>query len=309
VVVTVAAAAIALAVTPLAAALARRAGVVDRPGPLKVHPEAVPYLGGVGVAAGLAGAVVAARPALALPLLGALVLGVADDARDVPPRLRLAGQVGVGVVTAALLDVRLATGLGFVAVAVASVVLMNGVNMVDGLDGLAAGVTLVAAVGFAALLHGDGRTLALGLAGAMAGFLWWNRPPARVYLGDGGAYLLGAALAALLAMAWHRHVPASRSVAALALVGFPAGELAFAVVRRARSRLPLFSGDRRHLYDRLATLGWSGTAAAGACVLGQVVLAAIAVAAGHATTAVAAVVVAAAAAAVLATGASVGSLR
>ncbi len=64
-------------------------------------------------------------------------------------------------------------------------------NLIDGLDMLASGVVTAAAVGFAAVLHGPGRQLAVALGASLIGFLTFNRPPARVYLGDGGAYLLG----------------------------------------------------------------------------------------------------------------------
>ena len=75
-------------------------------------------------------------------------------------------------------------------VVLGTVLLVNGMNFLDGLDGLAAGVAATTSVGFAVLLVGSGRYLAVGLACALAGFLVFNRPPARIYLGDSGAYLL-----------------------------------------------------------------------------------------------------------------------
>ena len=81
---------------------------------------------------------------------------------------------------------------------------MNGMNLVDGLDGLAGGVATASGCALAALLHDDARLQAEALALGCVGFLTLNRPPASVYLGDGGAYLIGTSLALLLASAWQR---------------------------------------------------------------------------------------------------------
>lgn len=268
---------VAVAATPLAMRLARTTGLLDRPGDLKIQTRAIPYLGGLGVAAGLAVAVVPHRPALLLPLGLALVLGVVDDARHVDPFVRLAVEVAVGLTTAAVLPTRLPGPLGVVAVTLVVVLVINGVNMIDGLDALAAGVGLVSAIGFAVVLDGDDRTVALGLAGALAGFLVFNRPPARVYLGDGGAYLLGAALAALLVMAWAPEGPLALSLGALPLVACAVAELAFAVLRRKRSGARLSAGDRSHVYDQLVHRGWSRNRSVAAYVVAQALLAALAV--------------------------------
>ena len=222
--------------TPLAMTVATRTGVVDRPGPLKPQASPVPYLGGVAVfAAALVGAAIG-HPAVIGPLAGAVVLGVLDDRFDVPAPARLAGQVAVGAAIAAVVPTRFGPVGGGVLVVVVTIVLMNGVNFLDGLDALAAGVVAVACVAFAIVLHGGGRDLAVAVAGALVGFLVYNRPPARVYLGDAGAYLLGAALCVLLASAWPTGARPALGVASLVIVAVPVGEVAFAIVRRARAR-------------------------------------------------------------------------
>ena len=270
-----------LATTPVAMGLARRTGLLDRPGPLKIQHRPIPYLGGLAVAAGLAVAVATARPLLALPLGAALVLGVVDDSGHIQPYVRLAVEAAIGVATAAVLPNRIGGPLGWVLVTLVVVVVINGVNMIDGLDGLAAGVALAGAVGFALLLGGDGRTLALGLAGALAGFLVFNRPPARIYLGDGGAYLIGAALASLLVLAWASERPMAVSVASLAMVACPVGELALTIVRRRWSGRPLSAGDRDHVYDQLVRRGWSRNRSVAVYVIVQSFLVAIGLSAVH----------------------------
>lgn len=268
-----------LAATPAAARLARRANILDHPGDLKIHTRAVPYLGGVGVAAGLAVGVAPTRPSLLLPLGLALALGVVDDARHIGPVIRLIAELAVGLTTAAVVPIRMPGLLGVLAVTLAVVVLINGVNMIDGLDALASGVALVSALGFAVVLDGEARSVALALAAALAGFLVFNRPPAKIYLGDGGAYMVGAALALLLCLAWAENRPMALSLGALPLVACAAAELGIAVLRRLRSGSRLFAGDRGHIYDQLVDGGWARNRAVGAYILVQAVLVAIAVAA------------------------------
>ncbi len=271
---------VALVITPLAMAVARRSGIMDRPGALKSQAEAVPYLGGVGVFAGVAVGVLSGRPTVLVPLTAALALGVADDRFDLPPLVRVLGQLVIGVAVVLTCPLHLPGYAGILLVSV-TVLLINGVNLIDGLDLLAGGVAAVAALGFALVVHGWGRQLAVALAAALIGFLWYNRPPARVYLGDGGSYLLGTVLAVLLAAAWGPGVPVTSGTAALALVALPAAEVAFAIVRRSRGRRALTAGDRGHPYDRLVDRGWPRPAASGAYIGAEAVLALGAVAAAH----------------------------
>jgi UDP-GlcNAc:undecaprenyl-phosphate GlcNAc-1-phosphate transferase len=261
--------ALALALTPLMAMLARRLGVVDEPGPLKVQRASVPYLGGVAVGIAVAAVVGFDRPSLLIPLTLALALGVADDVVELGVGARLTGELLVGLAAAAVVPHR--GPLGALATVAFAIVLLNAVNLLDGLDGLASGVVAVAAVGFALVHDGSARTLAWALAGALLGFLVWNRPPARIYLGDGGSYLLGTALALLLAMAYGRGQPVDLAAGALLLVAVPVADTSVAIVRRWRARRPLFAGDRGHIYDQLVDRGWSTRRSTLACVLAQVV--------------------------------------
>lgn len=284
VVVGVAAFATAVVFTPVFMAVAKRTGVVDRPGPLKPQSTSVPYLGGVAVfLAALVGAALG-HPSVIAPLAAAVVLGVLDDRLELPAPLRLMGQAVIGVGIALVVPTRVGGLGGGVLVAVIAVVLMNGVNFLDGLDGLAGGVVAVGCAAFAVLLHGGARDVSVALGAALVGFLLYNRPPARVYLGDGGAYLLGAAMAVLLASAWMPGARAALSVASLGIVAVPVAEVTFAVVRRLRARQSITSGDRRHPYDLVVARGWPRGAAALAYVGAEAVFAAAAVGASKAHT-------------------------
>jgi UDP-GlcNAc:undecaprenyl-phosphate GlcNAc-1-phosphate transferase len=272
-----------------------------------VQRTPVPYLGGLAVAAALALAGFESELRLLLPPLAALLLGVADDARDLDPKLRLLCECAIGVGVAAAVPHH--GVVPFLAAAVVTVVLVNAVNLLDGLDALASGVGLAAAVGMAWVTEGDGRALALALAGALAGFLVWNRPKAKVYLGDGGAYLLGTVLAELWALAWRPHGSLGRPIAAALLVAVPLIDTTVAVVRRRRSGHPLFQGDRAHVYDQLVDRGLGVPVAVGCCVAGQATLSTVGTLATRLETAGAVAVTAVAVAGVIAGVGALGFTR
>ncbi len=295
--------------TPVAIVAAKRFNIVDQPGALKPQTRPVPYLGGIAVFTGLAVGALTGRPSVLLPLAASLGLGVADDLVDLPAGLRLVCQVGVGALVVATLPLHLPGALGAVALIVVTILAINGVNLIDGLDMLAAGVVAVAALGFAEVLHGAGRQLSIALGAALAGFLLYNRPPARIYLGDGGSYLLGTALAVLVGYSWAPGVPIPVGTAVLALVAVVVAEVVFAAVRRIRGGRSPLAGDRRHPYDRLVARGWSRPAASVSYVGIEAIMAVGAVVAAHLVSMAAAVAVDVVAAAGLVAGAAaVGAL-
>jgi UDP-GlcNAc:undecaprenyl-phosphate GlcNAc-1-phosphate transferase len=265
---------VAVVATPVAMFVATRIGFVNQPGHLKVHARPIAYLGGAAVLAALAGPVVAARPSLLVPLVLATVLGLADDATDVPPVARLAVEVAIGVAAA---WVAAPHRVGYVVLGVVVVVvLINAVNFLDGLDGLAASVAAIGAFGSFVVLSGWSATLALALVGALAGFLVWNAPPAKVHLGDSGSYLIGTALALLFLAAAPRDAPVVS--AAFLFVGVPVADTGVAIVRRLRAHTPLMRGDRGHVYDQLVDRGWPAPTAVVACASAQAMLTAIGIA-------------------------------
>lgn len=248
--------ALALALTPAARALGLRLGFVDDPAgdELKIHRRPVPVLGGLAV-------VLAAFAALALtgdepPLVVvaaaaiALVAGLVDDIRRLPPLVQAALQVAAGLVlVAGGVDLAGLGAFGPLVVIVLVVAGANSVNFIDGQDGLAGGLVAIACLGLAGVAA-SGAQLGLAVAGALAAFLLWNRSPARIFLGNGGAHALGTilavlAIAAIDADGWRGFF------AATLCVGIFAFELAFTVARRLGSR-SLSVGDRLHSYDLLA---------------------------------------------------------
>jgi UDP-GlcNAc:undecaprenyl-phosphate GlcNAc-1-phosphate transferase len=241
------------ALTPLFATIARRLGVVDRPGALKVHSTPVPLAGGLGVVAGWLAGGLAAGSGLRGSVVGAaaaaFALGMTDDVRPLPPILRVAGLIGVGTIAwSGGISLEILGPLGGVAVAMACVGATNGVNLLDGLDGLAGGCVAISALGLA-FVGGFGGAAAPALAGAAVGFLLWNRHPARVFLGDGGAYAVGIVLAVAVALAAGGGLRST--ITAVSCLGVFLVEPADAIVRRIRHRRPISLGDRDHTYDRM----------------------------------------------------------
>lgn len=285
-----------LVLTPLVRALALRAGIVDRPGERSVHDEPVPILGGVALYVAFALAVWlfagggGENRGLLLGGAAILALGLADDwgkargfrqpgwlfereGRGLRPWVKLAGQAGAALILCAfgvqIVMVRLPiVGTEFfnsfaVPVTVLWVIcLTNVINLIDGLDGLAAGICAIAALTLlgTAIDSGQGLLavlLSAALLGSCVGFLPWNWAPARIFMGDAGSMFLGFALAAVSVEGALK----SPAVVALAVpvlaVGLPVFDTLLAVIRRLRRGRPIGSADREHLHHRLLQIGLS----------------------------------------------------
>ncbi len=230
-----------------------RSGFVDVPDDeLKTHSGRPVPLGGVAVYVALhSGLAVMGEFDIGL-LAGStvvLILGLADDRLSLSPIIRLVVVSGAALATALLRpDPSLAGAIGFT---VAVLIVVNAINLFDGLDGLVAISATLTSLGLAAVFW-SWPPLVLGAA--LLGFYLWNRPPARLYLGDNGAYLIG------LSLVWLAYAGAESGweiLVGLALVGVPLIDMAATIFRRYRSSDPLFEGDRDHSYDRLHQSGRS----------------------------------------------------
>jgi len=255
-----------LYLTPLFRDAARRFGILDRPdGVLKTQKEPVPYLGGVAVFASvLIPTAVFLRFSDRLPglLLGAaiiVIVGLIDDIGRLSPGIKLLAQVvAVFVMLKAGIRIRIeafpplaCVGLTFLWM----ILLVNGFNLIDVMDGLAAGVAAVSAAALAAvfLMQGDGlgAALCLSLAGSLLGFLRFNRPPAQIYLGDAGSLFIGFLLGGLAIQADYTERNPLGWLTALAVFAVPLFEIAFVSYLRLRRGAPIFIGSRDHFSLRL----------------------------------------------------------
>jgi len=277
---------VTLALTPAARAFAVRVGALDHPGPRRVHAVATPRFGGLGMALAVLGVAWLARalpgPARELdmrPLLGLtcaaipmLALGVLDDLGSVGPWVKLLVQAcaaltltvfgfGVPLLTNPF-GAAIVTGLWSLPLTVVWVVaLTNAVNLIDGLDGLATGVVAIAcgALWVTGREHGDFYVMFLAaiLLGACGGFFFWNRPPARIFMGDTGSQFLGLTLSAISLLENRKGTAALTLLLPLVALGVPLADGALAFVRRLVRGRPVFRGDAGHIHHRLLDAGLS----------------------------------------------------
>ncbi len=135
----------------------------------------------------------------------------------------------------------------------------NLINLIDGVDGLAGGICLMLMALLAYVGHQSGSfaLLVSGMAGALLGFLWFNFPPARIYLGDGGAYFLGFQIGLFAILSSHKGTVFAALVAPLFVLALPIVDTALAILRRGLRGLPIFRPDRRHIHHHLLDMGMS----------------------------------------------------
>lgn len=276
---------VALAITPGVIFLAAKTGAMDAPDARKVHKKPIPRIGGLGIYAAF---MVSMLTVMAFTDLSAdvfhelvglmvsgtmiVILGLIDDYTNLPAKVKLAGQIAAACVLVAF-DVRIdfisdpfGDFLYLEVFAIPATIfwivgLTNTVNLIDGLDGLAAGVATIAAVTiFLVALQQDFLLVAVltaALAGAAIGFLYYNFNPARIFMGDTGSMFLGFMLAGISI------IGAVKSAATIALIvpilalGLPILDTTFAIVRRYRGGVPIFKPDKGHLHHRLLDLGFT----------------------------------------------------
>jgi len=263
-----------LALVPLIRRLCVRWKIFDQPGHLKIHGEAIPRLGGVGIVFALVAGLVSAlhgapgRAPFFVAALGLVWLaGFVDDLRELGPAFRLLAQIGGALlVYAGGWRVAFSSFPAFAIVAQCLFVILfvNAFNFVDGADGLAAGITGVIALGYAAItgsaLSAYGHAVAWSLLGACLGFLIFNFPPAKIFMGDSGSTVLGFSVAflGLDFIGGHGGGGAARSLLfAFLIAGLPLLDALVVVTRRVIKGRSPFRGDRGHFYDYLLGAGWT----------------------------------------------------
>jgi UDP-GlcNAc:undecaprenyl-phosphate GlcNAc-1-phosphate transferase len=267
---------IPFALTPLIGKLALAAGVVDKPGGRKVHDGPIPSWGGLGIFLGFVVAAVYLLPLehelVGLILGGALilVLGMIDDWKELSPLGKLLGQIAAATVMVLFgVTVRFVTNPfgGIIHLGVFSipltigwiVAITNALNLVDGLDGLAAGIATIAASTVAVVAFGQHNPevgfCAVLLAASSLGFLPHNFHPAKIFMGDTGSLFLGFILASLSVFGLTKSATAFSIILPILILGIPIFDMLFAIVRRVLKGQHIYTADRDHLHYRLLAVG------------------------------------------------------
>ncbi len=245
--------------------------------------QPIPRFGGIALAAAFVAVVLAAAffnedmvpRELLIVALGAMAmfgLGLLDDLHPIGARMKLVGQIAISIVVAvggaaveAVTNPFTGTSheLGvwsLVATVFWLVALTNLINIIDGIDGLAGGISLMlmvllvhASMGMSPFL----TLVAVGMIGTLIGFLYFNFPPARVYMGDGGAYFLGFLIGGLTLVTSQKGTVAAALVAPVFALALPIIDVSLAIARRGLKGLPVFRPDRRHIHHRLVEFGFS----------------------------------------------------
>lgn len=264
--------------TPYIKKLAFKIGAVDRPDNRKVHKKIMPRLGGLAIyIAFMIGCVASMEitwDIFGILLGGTLIaaLGVADDVYQLPAKVKLLGQIAAACVLV-IFDIRIEwvnnplggyfyldmLSIPFTIFWVIS--FTNVVNLIDGLDGLAAGVSAIASLTVILVAVQMGyfhvAILTAALAGAIIGFIRYNFNPATIFMGDTGSMFIGYMLAAISVYG------AVKTAATIALIvpaialGLPILDTAFAIMRRYVNGRPIFQPDKGHLHHRLLATGMS----------------------------------------------------
>jgi UDP-GlcNAc:undecaprenyl-phosphate GlcNAc-1-phosphate transferase len=290
----------ALIATSLCKKIALKFGIVDKPDNLvKTHKGSIAYLGGVGMLVGLTVGILtgiyniyglqhfnSAFTWLIGVLAGgaiACLVGLVDDIFNLKPRQKILGQIIAGTVLV-LVGIRPALyyPLAFLNIQISETAEMvcgipiiiifvvgatNSLNLLDGLDGLCAGVTVIITLamllvaihlgtwGYSEVGDPVRVIICLGLVGAVCGFLPFNRHPAKIFMGDAGSMLLGFVIAALMILFAER-IP-RWWMASIVVFGLPILDTAVALLRRFLNKRPLFVSDRGHIYDQMIDRGIS----------------------------------------------------
>ena len=286
--------AVAAALTPLAARLARRVGAVVMPSERGLAERPTPALGGVAILAGVVVAAVLWLPATILLrhtlgtapgsggkvhtwaiIAGACLItlvGAIDDAHPLAPQWKLLGQVAAALIVveggAIVTDVTIPflgtlqlPNAGGVLTVIWLVGMMNVVNLSDGVDGLAAGLCTIDGIAFAIIafdLHiGGAAVLAALTAGAALGFLFHNFPPASSFMGDSGANLLGYMLGVVAVIGSVKTGAVVALIVPLIVLAVPFLDTGFVVAKRLKYRRKPWSADANHFHHRMARMGFS----------------------------------------------------
>ncbi|MEH7651733.1 MraY family glycosyltransferase [Bacillus safensis] len=269
-----------LIVTPIVKKFAIKIGAVDQPNKRKVHDKVMPRMGGlaifIGVAAGaLAGGLFLHNKITAISVGAVLIviLGIFDDKYNLSAKFKFLVQVLVAclIVSTGLkmdffsvpfLTDRIELGWMAYPLTVLWIVgITNAINLIDGLDGLAAGISVIGLSTIAVMAFSADKILILSLSlvviGSTIGFLFYNFHPAKIFMGDTGSLFLGYMISVLSLLGLYKSVTLFSVVVPVIILGVPIFDTTFAIIRRILNRQPISAPDKSHIHHRLMAFGLS----------------------------------------------------
>lgn len=268
---------VSLVLTPVIRTVALRWRIGDKPNGRRIHTRMIPHLGGIalvlGMTAGMAALLLRGHhfpvAGIIAPVIGIVILGLIDDIKNLRAIQKLAVQVVAALALVAsgylfLTGATITDGIPLVSIALTTVFFVgmaSAVNLIDGHDGLAAGVAGISALGFAVASYLAGApayvAVSLALTGACIGFLVFNFPPGRIFMGDTGSMFLGVMLA-IIASGLSMRAPSFTSFAGICLIlGVPILDAVLAIVRRLMLHTSVFRADNLHMHHVLNQVGFT----------------------------------------------------
>ena len=255
---------VTLLLTPVCRLACRRFGWVDQPGIRKLHQRPIPRAGGIAIFLGYAVAICGCHEWTILPaVFAAFATGMLDDIVNLKPRTKIAGQVLASLLACAA-GVLIGGGGVWWHVPLTIVWLVgcaNAVNLIDGLDGVAAGIGICACgAALVSALLGGNSALALAAApllGALLGFLIYNFSPASIFMGDCGSNTVGFLLGCITILWSQTGASPARMTAPVIALAIPILDTALAIVRRFLRNESIFAADRGHIHHRLLARGFT----------------------------------------------------
>ena len=288
----------AFVITPYTIRLAQKVGAVDYPNDRRINKKPMPRLGGLAVIAGFMVSAIYLIITMSIEkkvnfaeeglnrkligcLLGAIILGITcyiDDVKDIKPLVKLAGQVIAAIVVVSsgvLIDnftipfkknnVMLNEVFSFVLTVGWIVGITNAINLIDGLDGLSSGITLISCISLLIIFAlNESPLIAIilitALAGAIVGFLPYNFNPAKTFIGDVGSNFMGFAIAVISILGVAKTYTAIVIIAPIIVLALPIFDTLWAIVRRivkTKSIKGVFKADKGHLHHRLMAKGYT----------------------------------------------------
>lgn len=268
---------VSLTITPIVIAISKRLNLVDKPNFRKVHTKPISVMGGTVILFSFLIGIWIGHPIeteIKPLIIGAIimyVLGLVDDIYDLKPYIKLAGQIAAALVVAFYgvtidfisLPMGITIHFGFLSIPITViwiVAITNAINLIDGLDGLASGVSAIGliTIGFIAILQVNIfiTMICCVLLGSLIGFLFYNFHPAKIFLGDSGALMIGFIIG-FLSLLGFKNITIIALFFPIVILAVPFIDTLFAMIRRVKKGQHIMQADKSHLHHKLLALGYT----------------------------------------------------